>query len=79
MVLATAGIVLVDTMIVIEAVDTGCWNALTGQVAVVTARGAGGVGRRTAGTTLQSAIPRKAAWRVAHLFVARQPRVREAE
>ena len=27
--LAAASIVLVDTMIVIEAVDTGCWNALT--------------------------------------------------
>ena len=25
-------IVLVDTMIVIEAVDTGCWNAITGLV-----------------------------------------------
>jgi len=35
-VLATAGVVLVDTMIVIEAVDTGCWNALTGQLRVVT-------------------------------------------
>lgn len=29
-------IVLVDTMIVIEAVRTGCWNAITGQRAVVT-------------------------------------------
>ena len=29
-------IVLVDTMIVIEAVDTGCWNAITGQRQVVT-------------------------------------------
>ena len=33
---AAAGIVLVDTMIVIEAVDTGCWNAITGQKRVVT-------------------------------------------
>ena len=29
-------IILVDTMIVIEAVDTGCWNAITGQRQVVT-------------------------------------------
>jgi len=35
-VLAAASIVLVDTMIVIEAVDTGCWNATTGQLRVVT-------------------------------------------
>ena len=34
--LAAASIVLVDTMIVIEAVDTGCWNAITGQLRVVT-------------------------------------------
>ena len=33
---AAAGIVLVDTMIVIEAVDTSCWNAITGQRQVVT-------------------------------------------
>jgi len=33
---AAAGIVLVDTMIVIEAVDTRCWNAITGQKRVVT-------------------------------------------
>jgi len=33
---AAAGIVLVDTMIVIEAVDTSCWNAITGQKRVVT-------------------------------------------
>ena len=36
MVLGAASIVLGDTMIVIEAVDTGCWNALTGQLKVVT-------------------------------------------
>ncbi|MDE2655803.1 MAG: hypothetical protein OXI71_18565 [Gemmatimonadota bacterium] len=35
---AAAGIVLVDTMIVIEAVDTGCWNAIAGQKRVVTVR-----------------------------------------
>lgn len=29
-------IILVDTMIVIEAVDSGCWNAITGQRQVVT-------------------------------------------
>ena len=34
--MAAAGIVLVDTMIVIEAVDTRCWNAITGQKRVVT-------------------------------------------
>ncbi len=34
--MAAAGIVLVDTMIVIEAVDTGCWNAITGQRRLVT-------------------------------------------
>ena len=34
--MAAAGIVLVDTMIVIEAVDTSCWNAITGQKRVVT-------------------------------------------
>ena len=34
--LAAASIVLVDTMIVIEAVETGCWNAITGQLKVVT-------------------------------------------
>ena len=28
--------ILMDTMIVIEAVDTGCWNAITGQRQVVT-------------------------------------------
>lgn len=31
-----ANIVLVDTMIVIEAVDTGCWNAITGQLPIAT-------------------------------------------
>ena len=35
---AATGIVLVDTMIVIEAVDTRCWNAITGQKRVVTVR-----------------------------------------
>ena len=34
--MAAADIVLVDTMIVIEAVDTSCWNAITGQKRVVT-------------------------------------------
>lgn len=29
-------VVLVDTMIVIEAVDTGCWNAITGQLSIAT-------------------------------------------
>jgi len=29
-------IVLVDTMIVIEAVDTDCWNAITGQLFIAT-------------------------------------------
>lgn len=33
---AAAGIVLVDTMIIIEAVETGCWNAITGQKRLVT-------------------------------------------
>ena len=33
---ASAGIILVDTMIVIEAVDTGCWNAISGQRRIVT-------------------------------------------
>ncbi|MDE2753890.1 MAG: hypothetical protein OXI83_15050 [Gemmatimonadota bacterium] len=33
---AAASIVLVDTMTVIEAVDTRCWNAITGQKRVVT-------------------------------------------
>ena len=33
--LAAASIVLVDTMTVIEAVDTGCWNAITGQLRIV--------------------------------------------
>ena len=28
--------ILVDTMIIIEAVDTGCWNAITGQRRIVT-------------------------------------------
>lgn len=32
-------VVLVDTMIVIEAVRTGCWNAITGQRTVVTVGG----------------------------------------
>ena len=34
--MAAAGIVLVDTMIIIEAVETGCWNAITGQKRLVT-------------------------------------------
>lgn len=34
--MTAASIVLVDTMIVIEAVDTGCWNAITGQLRVAT-------------------------------------------
>ena len=33
---AQPSIILVDTMIIIEAVDTGCWNAITGQRQVVT-------------------------------------------
>ncbi len=34
--MGTRGAVLVDSMIVIEAVRTGCWNAITGQRHVVT-------------------------------------------
>ena len=34
--MAVASIVFVDTMIVIEAVDTGCWNAITGRLRVAT-------------------------------------------
>lgn len=34
--MTATSIVLVDTMIVIEAVDTGCWNAITGQLRVAT-------------------------------------------
>lgn len=34
--MTAASIVLVDTMIVIEAVDTGCWNAIAGQLRVAT-------------------------------------------
>ena len=37
--MAAAGIVLVDTMIIIEAVETGCWNAITGQKRLVTVVG----------------------------------------
>ena len=35
-VLAAASIVLVDTMIVLEAIDTACWRAITGQLRVAT-------------------------------------------
>lgn len=34
--MATPPTLLVDSMIVIEAVRTGCWNAITGQLQVVT-------------------------------------------
>ncbi len=49
--------VLADTMIVIEAVDTGCWNALSGQCRMVTSEACAAELRRGRTRTDASYVP----------------------